>query len=399
MDEPRSSFDDDRTIGPLLTCGHPGASGDINGYQFRLEQDALRRVAVLVARGASPEVVFRTVAAEVSNLLNSDVTLIGRYEADSTFTYLAVVGEHLPVSDTLDRLVLGGNNLVTNILRSGHSESISYDIATGPIASFARELGIHSAVGTPIVVEGRIWGAMLAGWTRSQDSSPDALRRIADITELVATTIANAESRAALIESRARVVAAGDDTRRQIERDLHDGAQQRLVTIALTLRSSVEPVSPEIARLLDEIASGIEEVLHELRELAHGLSPPMLAEGGLRPALKGLARRAPIPVQLEVQVPHRLPERIEVAAYYVVAEALTNVAKHAHASVADIDVTAADEALTVTVSDDGVGGADPSHGSGLVGLRDRVEALGGTMSFNSPPEGTVVIASLPIPQS
>jgi signal transduction histidine kinase len=381
-----------------VICGRPGCSSDSSGIQFRRQQDALRRVAVLVARGASPDVVFRTVAAEVSKVLDTDVTLIGRYESDSTFTYLATVGDHLPLSCALHRLVLGGNNLVTNIVRSGHSESMTYDVATGPIAAYARELGIRSAIGTPIVVEGHIWGAMLAGWTCSTDGPPDALRRIADITELVATTIANAESRAALIESRARVVAASDESRRRIERDLHDGAQQRLVTIALKLRSHQEAVFPEMARLLDEVASDIEEVLHELRELAHGLCPPMLAQQGLTPALRGLARRAPFPVRLDVQVDHRLPVRIEVAAYYVVGEALTNVAKHAHASLAEVQVTATDEALTVTVADDGVGGADPAHGSGLLGLRDRVEALGGTISLTSPPEGTTVIANLPITQ-
>jgi signal transduction histidine kinase len=378
---------------------HPCCGPDCGGIEFRREQDALRRVAVLVARGASTETVFRTVAAEVSKVLNTDVTLIGRYESDSTFTYLATEGEHLPVSGVPHRLMLGGNNLVTNIVRSGHSESMTYDVATGPIGAYARELGIHSAIGTPIVVEGHVWGAMLAGWTRPENLSPASLRRIADITELVATTIANAESRAALIESRARVVEASDASRRRIERDLHDGAQQRLVTIALKLRSYQQaglPECPEMARLLDDVASDIEEVLHELRELARGLRPAMLAEGGLRPALRGLARRAPIPVRLDVRVDDRLPELIEVAAYYVVAEALTNVAKHAHASAVDVGVTARDAALTVTVADDGVGRADPGRGSGLLGLRDRVEALGGTMSITSPPGGTTVIATLPI---
>jgi signal transduction histidine kinase len=381
-----------------VICERPGCGPDCVGFEFRREQDALRRVAMLVTRGASPEVMFKTVAAEVSKILDSDITLIGRYESDSTFTYLATVDDHPPVSGALHRLVLGGNNLVTKILRSGNSESITYDVATGPIAAYARELHIRSAIGTPIVVEGHIWGAMLAGWTRSEDVSPDALRRIAGITELMATTIANAVGRAALIESRARVVAASDESRRAVERDLHDGAQQRLVTIALKLRSHQQAALPDATRLIDEVASDIEEVLHELRELAHGLHPPMLAAGGLRPALRGLARRAPIPVRLDIQVDNRLPERIEVAAYYVVGEALTNVAKHAHASLAVVVVTATDEVLTVSVADDGVGGADPGRGSGLLGMRDRVEGLGGTMSVTSPPEGTTLIANLPITQ-
>jgi signal transduction histidine kinase len=365
--------------------------------QFRLERDALRRIAVLVSRDTQPGIVFRAVAVEVSGVLNSDITLIGRYESDSTFTYLAAVGERWCASNTLNRTVIGGNNLVTNIRRSGHSETMSYDVASGEIASFARVLGIESGVGTPILVEGRLWGAMLAGWTRPQDSSADAVRRIVDFTELVAASIASAENRAALVESRARIVAAGDETRRKFERDLHDGAQQRLVTIALKMRSTEAPVPREVARLLNGLASEIEEVLTELRELAHGICPPMLADGGLGPALRGLARRAPIPIALGVCVPNRLPERIEVAAYYVVAEALTNVTKHAQASVAEVDVTAANGALTVIVRDNGVGGADPSRGSGLLGLRDRVEALGGSIVFNSAPEGTVVMASLPLP--
>ncbi len=381
-----------------MICGRPGCDPDSSGIQFRREQDALRRVAVLVARGASPDVVFRSVAAEVSKVLDTDVTLIGRYESDSTFTYLATVGDHLPASFAQHRLVLGGDNLVTNVARSGHSESMTYDIATGPIAAYARELGIRRAIGTPIVVDGYIWGAMLAGWTRPAGGSPDVLRRIADITELAATTIANTESRAALVESRARVVAASDESRRRIERDLHDGAQQRLVTIALKLRSHRETVVPEMARLLDEVATDIEGVLHELRELAHGLRPPMLSERGLSQALRGLGRRAPIPVRLDVQADRRLPERIEVAAYYVVGEALTNVAKHARASVAEVCVIATDDLLTVAVADDGVGGADPANGSGLLGLRDRVEALGGTITVLSPPEGTTVIANLPLTQ-
>jgi signal transduction histidine kinase len=220
--------------------------------------------------------------------------------------------------------------------------------------------------------------------------------RIAEITELVATSIANAESRSALAESRARLVAAGDDTRRRIERDLHDGAQQRLVTLALTLRSHQSTMPAELARLFGDVASGLDEILDELRELARGIHPATLSTCGLEPALKGLARRAPPPVELDVRVPRRLPERIEVAVYYIVAEALTNVAKHAKASVVDIDAETIDAFVRVSVSDDGVGGADPSRGSGLLGLRDRVQALGGTMSLSSPRSGTCLVVQLPM---
>jgi signal transduction histidine kinase len=354
---------------------------------------------MLVARGASPDVMLKTVATEVSRILNADVALIGRYESNSTFTYLATVGSLLEEPGSLPKLVLGGNNLATNIARSGHSESMTYDVATGPIAEYARKLKIRSAIGTPIVVDDRIWGAMLAGWTGNDNPSPDILRRIEDTTELVATTIANAQSRAALVESRARVIAASDASRRRIERDLHDGAQQRLVTLALKLRTHQEAAGPETARVFGEIAADIEEILDELRDLAHGLRPPMLAAGGLGPALSGLARRAPLPVRLNIELDVRLPEQIEVTTYYVVAEALTNVAKHAHASSAEVAVMATENTVTVKVTDDGVGGADPGRGSGILGLRDRVEALEGVMSLSSPRQGTTLIARLPIAPS
>jgi signal transduction histidine kinase len=219
---------------------------------------------------------------------------------------------------------------------------------------------------------------------------------IAEITELVATAIANADSRAALVESRARVVAAGDETRRRIERDLHDGAQQRLVSLALTLRSHESAVPAELAQLFADVARGLDEVLNDLRELAHGIHPAVLSDGGLGPALKSLARHASLPVQVDVRVPARPAERIEVAVYYIVAEALTNIAKHAQASVAVVDVAATDEVVRVSVSDDGIGGADPSRGSGLLGLRDRVDALGGTLMLSSLPSGTSLAVQLPM---
>jgi signal transduction histidine kinase len=323
------------------------------------------------------------------------VTLIGRYEPDATFSYLAAGGA-MPAAELGDRLRLGGNNLASTILRSGQSESMSYDDASGPIGAFAHTLGIRSAVGTPIVVEDRIWGAMIAGWTQCCEITSETVDRIAEITELVATAIANAESRAALVESRARVVAAGDETRRRIERDLHDGAQQRLVTLALRLRSHESAIPPELAELFADIASELDEVLDDLRELAHGIHPAVLSDGGLGPALKGLARRASFPVQVDVQVPERAPERIEVAVYYIVAEALTNIAKHAQASLAVVDVAETDGVVRVSVSDDGVGGADPSRGSGLLGLRDRVDALGGTLMLSSLPSGTSLAVRLPV---
>ena len=237
---------------------------------------------------------------------------------------------------------------------------------------------------------------MLAGWVEPFAITSDTAERISEITQLVAAAIANAESRSELVESRARVVAASDDTRRRIERDLHDGAQQRLVTLALKLRSH-QPTTPvQVATLFADVASELGEILDELRELSRGIHPAVLSTGGLRPALRGLARRAPVPVTVNVRLSRRPPERIEIAIYFIVAEALTNVAKHAHASNVLVDVQPINAGVQVSVSDDGVGGADPSCGSGLLGLRDRVDALGGTISLASPASGTTLLVELPM---
>ena len=245
------------------------------------------------------------------------------------------------------------------------------------------------------MVEGRIWGAMFACWTRPQDISSQTMGRLSQVTELVAAAIANAETRSALIESRARVVAAADETRRRIERDLHDGAQQRLVTLALKMRSYESDVPPEFVDLFDEVASGLEEVVDDIRELSRGIHPAVLSRAGLVSALKRLGRRAPLPVDVAVRISERLSERIEIGVYYVVAEALTNVAKHAQATHAVVEVDEAVGLIRVSVADDGVGGADFSQGSGLLGLRDRVDALGGAMTMTSGASGTTLVVELP----
>jgi signal transduction histidine kinase len=224
--------------------------------------------------------------------------------------------------------------------------------------------------------------------------------RLAGFTELAATAIANAEAQAALTASRARIVATADATRRRIERNLHDGAQQRLVSLALNLRTAqatAPPGASEHMHQLDEVATGLDDVLEDLREIARGLHPAILADGGLTPALKTLARRSPIPVRLDIQIDGRLPEPVETAAYYTVAEALTNTAKHARATAADIQVAERDGVLHVRVRDNGRGGAGFSHGSGLVGLKDRAEALGGQLDLHSPPgTGTTLEITLPL---
>jgi signal transduction histidine kinase len=261
---------------------------------------------------------------------------------------------------------------------------------------------VRSAVGAPIVVEGRVWGMMNALWTDPGQLRSGLEDRLAQFTELVATAIANADSRAELAASRARVVAAADETRRRIERDLHDGTQQRLVSLALDLRAVEATVPSELIDLkaqLSRAVEGLADAIHELREISRGIHPAILSKGGLGPTLKVLARRCPVPVSLRMSADRRLPERVEVAVYYFVSEALTNVAKHAQASGVEIDLEAAESVLRVAVIDDGVGGAHPQRGSGLTGLRDRIESLGGSFEVNSPEwGGTQLIIEIPLTQ-
>ena len=249
----------------------------------------------------------------------------------------------------------------------------------------------------PISVEGRLWGVI--GIASGHELPPPTEARLAGFTELVATAIANAEARAALTASRARIVATTDQTRRRIERDLHDGAQQRLVSLALQLREAQAalPGAGELAERLEGAVTEVNGVLEELREIARGIHPAVLTEGGLRPALRALARRSAVPVSLDVQVAGRLPEPVEIAAYYAVSEALTNVAKYAHASAAEVEVAVGGGVLQVDVRDDGRGGADFGRGSGLLGLKDRVEALGGWISLQSTAgAGTIMQIALPL---
>jgi signal transduction histidine kinase len=367
------------------------------------EQAALRRVATLVARGEPPRRVFAAVAQEAGLLLRADLTLIGRYE-EGTVTGVAgwsATGEPVP---TRSQVSLGGRN-VTEMVRSTKRPARldSYADASGDVAADARDRGISSSVGAPISVEGRLWGVMVAASIHGQLLPPSTEGRLADFTGLVATAIANAEVNAELRASRARIVATADQTRRRIERDLHDGAQQRLVTLALQVRAAQAKVPAQLEKLtadLDHVAAGLSSTLDELREFARGIHPAILAKGGLAPALKMLVRRSSVRVTLDMQVHERLPEHIEVTAYYVISEALTNAAKHAKASAAHIRVDTASGALRLDVRDDGVGGADPARGSGLIGLRDRVEATGGTFRLKSPHgEGTHLLIELPVRRS
>jgi signal transduction histidine kinase len=364
------------------------------------EQAALRRVATVVAEGTPPELVFPAVNEEVGRLLDVDGTRLMRYEADGTATIVASWGE-LTILPAGTRIALDGRSIGSLVRSSGRPARIEdYEDAPGSIAAIARERGVRSTVGAPITVEGQLWGAMGA-FSKADKPLPSGIElRLADFTDLVGTAIANAQARADLTASRARMVAATDHIRRRIERDLHDGTQQWLVSVVLDVRNvqtSVPDTQPQLRKELDDIADSLVAALDDLREISRGIHPALLARGGLTPALKALARRSQLPVELDIKLDGRLPEHVEVAAYYVVAEALTNAAKHARPTAIRIAADVVDGRLRLTVRDDGIGGADPANGSGLTGLTDRVEALGGTITVHSPPgEGTTLQVRLPL---
>jgi signal transduction histidine kinase len=364
------------------------------------EQAALRRVATVVAEGTPPQKVFPAVNEEVARLLGVDGTRLMRYESDGTATIVASWGEPT-IAPAGTRIALDGRNIGSLVRSSSRPSRIEdYEDAPGSVAAIARERGVRSTVGAPITVEGRLWGAMSA-FSKADKPLPSGIElRLADFTDLVGTAIANAQARADLTASRARVVAATDDIRRRIERDLHDGTQQRLVSLALEVRNtqaSVLDAQPQLRTELADIADGLVAALDDLREISRGIHPALLATNGLHPALKALARRSPLPVELDINLDGRLPNHVEVAAYYVVAEALTNAAKHARPTAIWVAADVVDGRLRLIVRDDGVGGADPANGSGLTGLTDRVEALGGTITLHSPPgEGTTLQVWLPL---
>ena len=341
------------------------------------EQTALRRVATLVARGVPPHEVFSEVADQVGKVLSSGSAAVLRYGADGAATVLGAAHNPVAEADTA---------------------------AAAEVARTGRPARVGRSVGAPIVVDDRLWGAVVAAAAGPEPLPPGTESRLADFTELVATALANADSRDQLTASRARVVAAGDASRRRIERDLHDGVQQRLVSLQLDLRtaqSMLDEQPEELAEQLDHIAKGLDDAFADLLHIARGIHPAILSKGGLGPALRALARRSAVPVELDLRLPTgRLPERIEVAVYYVTSECLTNAAKHARASFVEVSARVEDDVLEVTIADDGVGGADLGHGSGLIGLVDRVEAIGGKLRVTSPPgEGTTLVVRLPLPRT
>jgi signal transduction histidine kinase len=368
------------------------------------EQAALRRVATLVARGAPPEEVFAAVTGEAGRLLGAHLAGMARYESDHTVTVLATwaaEGEQHPLVP--GPWPLDGGDLASTVSQTGRPVRIDdYHGVPGRIAAFVREeLGISSSVASPIVVEGRLWGVLFLHSKLTHQRFPrDTESRITGFTELVATAIANTESRAALAASRARIVAAADETRRRIERDLHDGTQQQLVSLMLDVRAVQAAVPPQLAELeggLSGIAERVAGVFDQVREISHGIHPAILSERGLQAALKALARRSAVPVELDLRTGRRLPEHVEVAAYYAVSEALANAAKHARASAVHVELDTPDTVVRLAIRDDGIGGADPAKGSGLTGLSDRIEAVGGTLEVTSPAgHGTTLLIEIPL---
>ena len=334
-----------------------GASETARGLLAE-EQAALRRIATLVAQGVPPSQIFAAVADELARLFDADTGSIARYGPDGGVTVLAVRGGPASIDDP------------------GRPSS---------------------SVAAPIVVDDRVWGLAAVTSARPDAYPADAEGRIAKFADLIATAIVNAETRRELTASRARVVAAADDARRRLERNLHDGIQQRLVALTLELRDVETRVPDELRDELARIGDDLSEALDALREIAQGLHPAVLAEGGLQAAFNTLARRSPIPVSVDVRLAARLPERVEVAAYYVASEALANAAKHARASQIELRAEAVNGTLELSIRDDGVGGADLARGSGLIGLGDRVAAIDGTLSVTSPPgEGTLLRVRLPV---
>jgi signal transduction histidine kinase len=359
------------------------------------QQAALRRVATLVARGVAPGEIYPAAVAELSRGLGVDNVAILQYGPNGATVVVGARDEHgKEVIPEGDHLSLEGDSVAALIQREGRPARMdSYLGAAGSLAERLRSLGLRSAVGAPILVDGRVWGSLIVWSARTEPLPPGTERRIADFADLVSTAIANAETRA-------RVVTAADHARQQIERDLHDGAQQQVVSLGLQLRAVEAMVPPDQQELRAQIAGvvvGLGAIASELRELSRGIHPGILSKGGLGAAIRGLARRSAIPVDLDLGVNCRMPEGVEVAAYYVVSEALTNAAKHARASEVTVHAGIEDAKLHLTVVDNGIGGAVVGSGSGLIGLKDRVEALSGRLDVVSPAGcGTTLAATIPL---
>jgi PAS domain S-box-containing protein len=366
------------------------------------EQRALRRVATLVASETTPERLFTAVSEECARVLEVNGSAVFRYEGDDTAT---VVGRYdrdeVEVFPVGVRILADENTAIGRARDSGMPSRVDdYTKVDTEVAKTMLNVGYRCTVAAPIFVGGMAWGAVAVA--SSEALPPDSEGRLASFAELLSLAVASAQARADLQASRARLVKAGDEQRRKLERNLHDGAQQRLVSLALALRLARAKMTsdPEAAeRTLGDASEELDKALGELREIARGLHPGALTDHGLQRALEALASR--LPVRVEIDVPaERLPEHVEATAYYIVSEALTNVAKHARANCANVVVRREGDVLRFAITDDGAGGADPAAGTGILGLRDRAEAAGGTLFVVSPPgKGTAVTATLPLAEA
>jgi PAS domain S-box-containing protein len=363
------------------------------------EQAALRRIATLVAEGAQSQLVFDAVCEETGRLFGAATVNLVYFTPDDFHLAMSgwsLRGVHVPTGTLLP---LEGDTIDTLVQRTAApGRCDSYEHAQGEIAALLRQLGVRSEVGAPVVVDGQVWGVLIAGTDEAEPLPPGTEHRLAGFAELIATTVSNTTARSELIASRARIVAAGDEQRRRVVRDLHDGAQQRLVhaVITLQLAQGENAATPQLARLVGEALDDSRRAIEELRELAHGLHPAVLTARGLAAAVEELADRAPVPVHIDIP-DQRYPAVVESAAYFIATEALTNVAKYANASAARVTVTASRNALVLTIDDDGAGGAVAKPGSGLSGLLDRVAALDGMLTVESlPGAGTRIRAELPL---
>jgi PAS domain S-box-containing protein len=365
------------------------------------EQAALRRVATAVAAEMESARLFTLVTKEVGRLLGAQSANIVRFDGRGA---AAVVGgwnaegvSSVPVGDWVR---LDGDTVAARVWRTGAPARVdSYEELTGELAAMLRGIGFRCAVAAPVTFGGRLWGAVIVSSVNPEPFPEGAEDRLASFAELAAQALANAEAREQLAASRARIVEAGDAERRRLERNLHDGAQQRLVSLALNLRLAARACDPDDATALaafERAGEELSQALEELRELARGIHPAVLSDRGLEPAIAALVARTPVPVRIAIELEEPLPEPVEAAAYYVVAEALTNSAKHSHASEVSVRIAREDGFTRIEVADDGVGGADTEGGSGIRGLVDRVEALGGRLSLESPlGSGTTVQAAIP----
>jgi signal transduction histidine kinase len=363
------------------------------------EQAALRRVATRVAEGPPPTAVFDAVATEMQRLLDTDGVTLGRFEPGDEITVVAHRGWEgwdLPAGT---RFSHEGKSVTADVRRLRRPSRMEYfDAADGSIANYLRDRGVRSSVGAPILVEGGLWGLVVVYWTREESPPADAEERIGRFAKLLETAIANADSREQLLASRARLLVAGDEARRRVVRDLHDGAQQRLVHAIWSLKLAQQAIQrndAEAESLVGEAFDAVQQANQELRELAHGILPSILTHGGLPAAVRAIVKRLDVPTDVDIP-DERFPAEIEASAYFIVAEALTNIVKHADATRAKVKTSMEHGMLRVEVRDDGIGGADPrSHG--LVGMSDRVAALRGRLELESPPGvGTTVVATLPI---